>query len=334
MNRKKFLESLALFSTLPLLGNQQFYSSEPKVIKPKRLQQGAKVGIAAPGSSITEIELNEITSFLQKNGYSFYHRKDIVDKKGYLAGNDNRRADEINEMFADTSISAVLFARGGYGCMRILDLLDYELIKNNPKIIIGYSDITAILAAIFSITGLVGFHGPVGISTFNDYSMNYLKRILIDAEEVNYQNPISEELEVLNIGTAQGTLIGGNLSIITALVGTKYLPSFENKILFLEEIGEEPYRVDRMLIQLKLSGELQKLSGILIGAFTNCDAKEKENSLTLTEVFEDILLPFNIPILKNLSFGHITNKFTLPFGIKAKINTKEKTFNLLEPAVI
>lgn len=308
--------------------------------KPNRIKIGNTIGLISPASYISDAQLNEAISNFQNLGFNVKYNPAIKDKYGYLAGSDSTRAEDFNEMIADKDIDAIVAVRGGYGCARMLPFIDYELIKKNPKIIIGYSDITSLLYAIYEKTGLVCFHGPVGTSTFNNYSLQHLQNILLEPRE-NYKmkNSYTDEnqIVVINDGIGEGALVGGNLSIVVSMIGTEYDIDTKGKIIFLEEVGEEPYRIDRMLTQMKQSGKFDNCVGIALGVFKNCDVKkddpEFENSLTLVQIFNDILGDLKVPVIYNLSFGHIENKFTLPFGINARLDTKDKSLTLLEKAV-
>ncbi|MBN2572068.1 MAG: LD-carboxypeptidase [Ignavibacteriales bacterium] len=351
MNRRKFLRNSATLTIASAVGVKSLMASklisDENVIKPKKLKAGDTVGLIAPGSYITNEELVSTIANLETLGFKVRYSKYILEQNGYLSGNDEQRAYDIHEMFADKNIKGILCARGGYGCMRILDLLDYELIKNNPKCFIGFSDITALLYGIYQKTGLVCFHGPVGISSMNDYTLDYLKKTVMEkrnslviksAVEENEETNSAYKKYVITSGSAEGILVGGNLSIVAALVGTPYFVGLENKILFLEEIGEEPYRIDRMLTQLILSGEMKKVKGIVLGVFRDCESKEEdpsyEKSFSLSQVLFDRLQNLGVPVMYGMSFGHIRNKITIPFGVKAKLDTKNQTLTLKENSVV
>lgn len=345
MKRKNFIKTLSLASAIPLISPAEkiysFTSQQPaKKIKPKRLKQNDTIALIAPGSYISQNELNNSIKNIEGLGFKTVYRNSILEKSGYFAGEDKKRADELIEMFSRKDVDGIFCVRGGYGCARILPLLDYEIIKNNPKVLIGYSDVTALLYGIYSKTGLVCFHGPVGISTFNEFSVMYLKNTLIYPHE-NLEL-ISEPEEgtspvVISSGKAEGELIGGNLSIVVSMIGTSYDVDYKDKIVFLEETGEEPYRVDRMLTQMIQSGKFDNAAGIAMGIFEKCEPKEKEpafsSSFSLMEVLFDRLSGLGIPVIYGLSFGHIKNKFTLPFGIKSELNADNHTLSLLEKAV-
>ena len=207
----------------------------------------------------------------------------------------------------------------------------------------GYSDITSLLLALNAKTGLVTFHGPVGISTWNEYSTNFVKRLLFTAELFSMENPretgdnltqVKDRVLTINEGKARGRLLGGNLSVLTAMVGSEYLPDFKDNILFLEEVGEDIYRVDRMLTQLKLAGILSQISGFVFGKCSDCGPGKGYGSLTLEEVLDDHIKPLGIPAWYGSMIGHIENKFTIPLGIEAEIDAGIGRISLLEAAVL
>ena len=345
MIRRDFIKSVSAVAAITAIPKIYPAVSVQDKIKPTRLKPGNTLGLIAPGSYISEDELKDSIENLEKLGYNVVYTERILSKYGYLAGDDKSRADELNAMFANANVDGIVCARGGYGCVRILPMLDYELIKNNPKVLIGYSDITALVNAIYFKTGLITFHGPVGISSFNEFSVNYFNEVL--AHPKNNLSLVSakgedqkeeEKIQTITSGKAVGELVGGNLSVLNSLIGTQYDFDGEGKIIFLEEIGEEPYRIDRMLTQLIQSGKFDKAVGIALGVFKDCEPKEKDpsfsTSFSLSEVLFDRLSVLKIPVIYGLSFGHIKNKFTLPVGIKAELDTINQTITLLENAVM
>ncbi len=356
MNRRKFvtISSLSLLSgisafALPITSIRTKQKSyKRKIIKPKRLEEGDRIGVVAPASFITEEDFEKIKSNLETLNLIAIPSRNLFKKSGYLAGSDTERVDDLHQMFIRRDIDAIICARGGYGSPRLLKMINYDLIRRNPKIFIGYSDITALLIAIHKKTGLVTFHGAVGISTFNEFTKNYFIEILFNGnsnvelesqpEEKREDNSSIEGILKISGGKAEGNLIGGNLSLLVNLMGTEFDFSLDKSILFLEEVGEEPYRIDRMLTQLINSNRLKKCRAIVLGQFSNCEIK-KENpafseSFNLYEVLVDRLGNLNIPVIYGLSFGHITNKFTLPIGIKSMIDVDNEKFVLLENAVV
>ncbi|MGB3533173.1 MAG: LD-carboxypeptidase [Microcoleaceae cyanobacterium] len=334
LNRRQLLQSLGLTflkTQIPALAT----SNSPTIIKPQRLKIGDTIGLVSPASSINKSDLKYIKFQLAQFGLKVKNYATVLDEYGYLAGSDINRANDINAMFADDSIQAILATNGGWGSGRILELLDYNLIQNNPKIILGYSDITALLLAIYSQTKLSTFHGLVGISIWNSFSVDYWQRLLFQGEKILYKNPSRVRVETIYPGIARGKLIGGNLSVISALVGSHYLPNWNNTILFIEDIGEDIYRIDRMLNHLKLAGILNQLSGFIFGQCTRCTKGEgNEPSLSLWQVLLDQIQPLAIPAWYGSMIGHIRNKFTLPIGIEVEIDAEKGTIQMLESAVI
>lgn len=345
MKRRDFIKSVSTAAALTAIPQIYPIGYQQNKIKPPRLKPGDTLGLITPGSYITEDELKKSKENIEKLGYNVLYNERILSKTGYLAGTDESRAEEVNSMFANKKIQGIICARGGYGCARILPMLNYELIKNNSKVVIGYSDITALLNGIFTETGLITFHGPVGISSFNDFSVTYFNEVLVHPEKdlilISAKGEDEKDnngIKTIVSGKAVGELVGGNLSIMNSLIGTKYDFNGEGKIIFLEEIGEEPYRIDRMLTQLIQSGKFNKAAGIAMGVFKDCEPKEKDpsfsTSFSLMEVLFDRLSNLQIPVIYGMSFGHIKNKFTLPIGIKAELDTVSQTITLLENSVI
>lgn len=334
-DRRQFLRllGLSLFATqLPVAA--QTYSSQP-ILKPRRLNVGNTVGLISPGSSVSREDVEVFTKTLSQLGLKVKLGAHVLDQYGYLAGKDRDRAADINAMFADTSVQALLTMRGGWGCNRLLPLLDYNFIRQNPKILMGFSDITSLLLAIYTRSGVVTFHGPVGTSTWNPFSVSYVQRILFQAEKATLQNPDNTPLEVITPGKARGRLLGGNLSVLAAMVGSSYLPNWQQTILFVEETGEDIYRVDRLLTQLKLAGILEQLAGFIFAQCTKCQAGEgDEPSLTLQQVLSDHIKPLEIPAWYGSAIGHILNKFTVPVGTQVEIDATQGTIQLLESAVV
>ncbi len=348
MKRRNFIKSVSAFTFAGYSGVKLLAGTlkpgNPENILPPRLKKGDTIGLITPGSFITEEELDESVKNLKDLGFKVKYSKNILARLGYLAGTDKQRAEDVNRMFSDNEVNGIVCARGGYGCSRILPLLDYELIKKNPKVLVGYSDITALLYGIYSQTGVVCFHGPVGISTFNEFSVENFMNVLINPKTGFEMRSVNDEendelykIIPIRSGIAEGELVGGNLSIVVSLIGTPYDINTGGKILFLEDVGEEPYRIDRMLTQLIEAGKLDNVAGIALGVFKNCRVKEKDpsfsKSFTLAEVLYDRLFNLGVPVIYGLSFGHIENKFTLPFGIKAKLDVGNQTLTLLEQAV-
>lgn len=335
INRRKFLTTLGFTTFCALIQPHTVQARSPNIIlKPPRLHIGDTVGLISPAGIIEPKDIAQAKLALLQLGLKVKLGEHILDRYGYLAGKDRDRADDINTMFADDSIKAIIATRGGWGCNRILPLLDYVHISKHPKILMGYSDITSLLLAINARSKIVTFHGPVATSTWNDFTVNYVKRILFDGEAVTMQNlnTTQGQVQAIALGKARGKLVGGNLSVLSAMVGSPYLPSWNKSILFVEETGEDVYRVDRMLTQLKISGILNQIAGFVFGQCTNCSLGD-ERSFTLTQVLQDHILPLGIPAWYGSMIGHIPDKFILPLGVEVEIDANLGTIRMLQAAV-
>ena len=300
------------------------------------LKRGDTIAMIAPaGAVFNRSYIPKFKAALEEMGFKVVRGKTLDEREGYLAGNDELRAQEINEMFANPEINGMIAMRGGWGCARMLHLIDYNTIRNNPKVLMGYSDLTSLLTAIYARTGLITFHGPVGYSTWNEFSNAYVRKVLMqNRENVVFRNPSGNaDFYTIKAGVSEGELIGGNLTVLTGIMGSSYLPDWKGKILFLEETREEVYRVDRMMTQLKLAGVLDGLSGFVFGKCLHCEPEEPENSFDLKEVLDHHIKPLGIPAMYGTMIGHILNKFTLPVGIKASIDAQAGAIELLEPSV-
>lgn len=314
------------------------YKSSPKMMLPKRLQRGDTIGLVSPASRLPKKkQYDKIIRQVKDLGYNVKVAEHARRRYGYLAGKDEHRAEDLNTMFADDSVDAILPFRGGWGCNRILPLLDYEAIQQNPKILVGFSDITSLLNAIYAKTGLVTFHGPVGKVDWTDYTTEHFRKSLGYQDSYTLEIPPTDlcedcnKLSVISPGKASGRLLGGNLSVLTAMLGSEYVPDWEGNILFLEDVGEDVYRIDRMLTQLKLNGIFDKISGFVFGQCTSCD-QANSYSLTLKQVFDDHLKPFDIPAFSGAMFGHISKMVTLPVGIPAKMDAQQGSITITESA--
>jgi muramoyltetrapeptide carboxypeptidase len=316
----------------------------PTSIKPPRLKVGDTVGLIDPASaSFERAPIDIVVDTLAALGLKARPGAHLFDRYGYLAGTDRNRAEDINAFFADPSVNAILAVRGGWGCARILPLLDFRTIGRNPKILLGYSDLTALLLAIHAKTALVTFHGPVGISTWNAFKVDYLKRVLFAGEAVTFENlkeagenlvPVENRITTITPGVARGRLAGGNLTVLSAIVGSGYLPDWEGRILFIEDVEEKLYRIDRMLTQLSLAGILSKVKGVVFGNCTRCEPGEGYGSLTLEEILNDHLKPLGVPAWSGAMIGHLDRQFTLGEGIEVEIDAGRGTIRMLEAAVV
>lgn len=321
-----------------LLGSTYTYIPSIPIIDkiiPQRLAKGDWVSVIGPSGPIRdEKEVEEFVGILKDFGLKVKLGPNVKSKVGYFTAKDAERASELMAAVVDPDVKAIFTIRGGWGAARILELLDYSLIEQNPKIIIGFSDFTSILNAISVKTGLITFHGPSGNSTWNEYSSVYFKNLLFDSHLLHWSNR-KEDAEIITFspGTAQGEMFGGNLSVLSAMIGSNFLPNWENKILFLEEVAEEPYRIDRMLTHLKLAGVFDAVNGIILGGFRKCVPEEPDRSFSLEEVFEQHFSSIGKPVFFGAQIGHLRNKFTVPIGQRIEMNADNGQFNLLEPAV-
>jgi muramoyltetrapeptide carboxypeptidase len=340
-NKMMALTGLTSFSELGLIPDGS-NTVKRNSIKPKRLNKGSVIGLVSPASPVSEEAFERTLKNLDMLGLQYKQGDNILKKYGYLAGDDQGRIDDLHKMFADPGIDAVWCIRGGYGTTRILDGLDFALIKDNPKVFIGYSDITALHLAINNKTGLVTFHGPVASSEFTDYTLKCFQNMMFENQTVFDNYPYSEETdpeinkpEAIYPGIMEGRLVGGNLSLLASLAGTKYQLKSEGNIVFIEDIDEKPYRVDRMLTQLIDTSILDKANGILLGVFEGCETKEDEkNTLKIMETLKDRLGGLGIPVFYGFSFGHIKNNCTIPVGIRARFDTDNQQLVLLEKPLI
>lgn len=343
--RRTFLQSTLLATLATRLGPTLVAAgAPPALLKPRRLVAGATVGLVSPASAtwVTE-ELTIAQETLAALGLKAKTGAHALDRHGYLAGTDAARAADLNAMFADDTVDAILCIRGGWGSNRILSLLDYKSIAAHPKILMGYSDITGLLTAIHARTGLVTFHGPVGVSTWTDFSLDAMRRVLFKGEAITMENPrkvgeagvvTRDRIQTITPGTARGRLVGGNLTVLTAMLGSDYLPDWNGAILFLEDTNENIYRIDRMLTQLKLAGVLDRIGGFVFGKCTKCTAGDNNyGSLTLEEVLAEHVRPLKVPAWQGAMIGHIDSQFTVPVGLRAEIDAQRGSITLLESAV-
>lgn len=296
-------------------------------IKPLALGPGQEIGIIAPAGPVNPDTLSSGLEILADLGFKPILGSHLFNEQGYLAGSDISRLEDIHEMIRNSDIKAIFCARGGYGCTRLLDQLDYDLIRQNPKIIMGFSDITALLVSIWEKTGLITFHGPLVTSLNNDSinNVNHLMNLLGGKDSISIG---MDSAGIYFNGEAEGILMGGNLSLIVHLIGTPYLPSLNGSILFIEEKGEAPYRLDRMLTHLRLSGIMKNIKGLIIGSLLECGSNEE-----IEQVLNNCLSDMNIPIIYGGPFGHGDENIALPIGVKAKLDTKEMLLNIIESPV-
>lgn len=346
MYRRRFLRNCVATSTASVLAPALISARTNNILKPQRLRPGSGVGLISPASAIFEREQLEIAidavEALELVPHLAPH---ILDRYGYLAGTDRDRAADLNRFFAAPQIDALMPLQGGWGSSRILPYLDYDTIRQNPKILVGFSDITALLLGIYAQTGLVTFHGPHGLTGWRSAQTELFHRVLFAGDTVMYRNIIDSadedrlmqveyRTQTLVSGRARGKLIGGNLSVMSAILGTPYFPRLDNAILFIEDIGESIYRIDRLLTHLKLAGALKNLSGFIFGQCSQCTPGEGYGSLTLTEVIRDHIAALGIPAWYGAQIGHVETVWTLPIGATVEIDADLGIIRLLESAVV
>jgi muramoyltetrapeptide carboxypeptidase len=303
-----------------------------KLIKPHALKPGDTVAVVASAAAIERAHLERGVNVLASMGFRVKVSERVLARAGILAGDDRDRASELQGYFADPEVKAIFSARGGYGCGRLLPILDFKAMAATPKIFVGFSDATFLLNALVDFSGIVSFHGPMVAMDFakglSPRSFEHLQGLLngkIDSFEL-------EARETLHPGSAQGEVIGGCLSVVVAMIGTPYEPRFDGRILFLEDTGEKAYRIDRMLVQLRQSGALGRVAGIVFGAIRAIDGNEQETQLIARFAAEQTA-GLGCPVLYGIEAGHGTENFTIPFGVVARIDSAARRIIFTEPAV-
>ena len=313
--------------------------------KPPRLRPGDVVGLIEPaGFSDDLAEVEAVKSTISAMGLVPKVGRYVMSRYGYLAGTDRQRAQDINEMYADDDVRAVFSIRGGWGSARLLPHLDWKTIRNNPKLLIGFSDVTALHLAFAAHAGFPTIHGPNAANSWQEQSWNSFWTLAFAGGTPTFSNPdlsaadplLQDRWRTTTIrpGKARGTLIGGNLSVLVALAGTPYLPDFDGAILFLEDTGEAEYRIDRMMTQLALSGFLDKVAGVVFGQCTRCTiGVEGYSGFSIPQVLHQHLAPLQVPAFHGANIGHIGNQLSMPVGVKAEIDAEAGSVRILEPVV-
>ena len=307
-----------------------------RLLKPKGLFPGATIGIVAPSSWAKDTRLRRGLKWLEKTGFKVQLFLSPKQKYGYLSGPDGVRAKLFNQAFADPEVDAVVCARGGYGALRMLDKIDFDSIRRNPKIIAGFSDITAIHLALYKKTGLCSFHGPMAADFGTAYNRQNLLKVLTSKTpcgKVPFPNGMRPKF--IRPGVAMGPLLGGNLSLIVKLFGTPYQPSFEGAILFLEDVSEYPHRIDGYFAQLRLAGVFEQITGLILADFRDCERPPRAGfTLPLRRIFQDFFGRAPFPVALHFPFGHSKNKFTLPLGVLATLDSKKGSLVLEEAGIV
>lgn len=317
--------------------------SDPEEVKrPPALRHGDRIAIVCPaGPADDQAHLDRAAERVRSLGFEPVLGKRALSRWGFLAGTDEDRAHDLNEALTNPDIHGIFCLRGGYGAMRILPQLDYEAMRQTPKVIMGYSDITALHLAYMAKSGVVSFHGPCAESSWTEYARGTLPVCMEAKPGGEVKNAESTEpRRTLVPGVAEGPLVGGNLTLVASMCGTPYLPSLEGAIVFLEDIGEEPYRVDRMLTQLILHGGLAKAAGLVFGNFRKRPRPGEEPppedpalTFSMEQVHQERATSLGIPTLAGLPFGHVADNHIMPVGVRARLDARAQTLTLLEPAV-
>lgn len=339
-SRRSVMTGIAALAALPALAAPR----PPALRKPARLRTGDTVGLVEPaGFTADSFDLALVMETIRAMGLVPKPAAHLLSRYGYLAGEDEARAADVNAMFADDSVRAIFAVRGGWGCARILPHLDFTAIRANPKLLIGFSDITALHLAIAARAGFTTIHGPNASSAWGKLSWDAFRGVAFDGVTPTFGTPPgtddrlaqrSGRIRTFTPGKASGRLLGGNLTVLAALMGTPYLPDFDGAILFLEDVDEAEYRIDRMLTQLRLAGILNRVAGVVFGQCTDCRATGGTTSgFTLSQVLQQHLAPLRIPAFQGALFGHIADQYPLPLGVRAEIDATAGTIRLLESAV-
>lgn len=296
------------------------------VTVPKPLAPGSHIRLVCPAGRVADAkEFSDSEASLGKLGFRVSRGKSVSARLGYLAGTDEQRAEDLMEAFLDPEVDGIVAVRGGYGCARLFEHLDFDSIAKSPKALIGYSDITALHLALLARANLASFHGPCGNSTFDQFTVASFKEVVMGGKPPTWSNAEGDP-DPLNLkaGEATGRLIGGNLAVFCSLYGTPYMPDLNGAILFFEDIGEEPYKIDRMLTQLRLGGAFAKAAGLIFGRFTNADSRDPDESAnpqkwSVGDVLRDRTHDFEFPVVAGLPIGHIKSKLTLPVGLEVSM---------------
>jgi len=339
--RRQFLSGLGALAVASAA------APEPALVRPPALREGDTVGLITPGTYVSDPDrLALVVRTVKYFGLRPKLGRNVGERAGYLGGSDQQRLDDLHAMFRDPEVKAVIAIRGGYGSERLLDRIDYGLLRAHPKIFLGYSDITCLHLAIHQRAGLVTFHGPMMISAFTDFTQKWFRRALFTAEplglvtnppETNQLRP-SHTLRTVRPGRARGRLIGGNLSLVTRTLGTPYEIDTRGRILFIEDVDEQPYSIDGMLTQLRLAGKLDAAAGIVFGECSDCGPRDFkpafESTFSVGEVVDQILGKLGVPVLSGLTIGHTDDQLTLPLGPLASLDADKGKLVIEEAALV
>ena len=336
-----------LFKIGPVLAAAAYAQpATPTLIHPKVLKTGDTIGLITPSTYVSDPDrLAMVDRTVRYFGLKPKYGKNVRKQAGYLGGSIKERVDDLHAMFRDPEVNGIFAIRGGYGSAQLLDHIDYNLIRANPKVFLGFSDITAMHLAINKKAGLVTFHGPVATSRFTDYTQKFFHKALFETTPIGpVSNPYetntlrpAHTLRTISPGRASGRLIGGNLTLVSTTMGTPYEIETKGRILFIEDVGEEPYRIDRMLTQLRLAGKLQAAAGIIWGECEDCHPNtfqpSFQSTFSLGEIADAILGDLKIPVLSGLTIGHTDDQLTLPEGVMATLDADKQVLTIEESAV-
>ncbi|MGB9852129.1 MAG: S66 peptidase family protein [Candidatus Kapaibacteriota bacterium] len=339
MNRRTFV-GLVSIGGLLINSSEGLFAKDPSdykiTIVPPLLKKGCKVVFTAPGSPSNVWEVRQMAAFFLRKGCNVAYGDTITKrdiKYRYLSKDDKFRAEELMNFFVDPTVHCIVAARGGYGSLRILNMLDYDLIRQNPKIFIGFSDVTTLINAVYKKSNFITFHGPTGNFSIDSFTANVLEALIFEKEDKT-SNRISFKFtknDVLIPGKSVGKLIGGNLSNLVTLLGTEFEFDTSNSIFFIEEVSEPPYKIDRMLKHLELAGKFKNCNGVLLGYFGKLDSRRNfypDYSLTLHEIFEMFFKKYDFPVIMNVPFGHSSKFLTFPIGAIAEVASERLEFSL------
>lgn len=343
MDRRHFIGSSALAALGLTLAGSGIARAAPRMrqLLPVPLNPGDTVGLVSPsGATDDSLSIQLAREAMEALGLRVKVGVHALSRNGHLAGTDAERAGDLNAMFADREVKGIICVRGGSGAARLLPLLDYERIRRNPKVLLGYSNITALHCALQAKTGLVTFHGPIGSGSWNRFNAEQFRQLFFERQLMEYRNkqeagdelvPRRNRTMTINPGKARGALVGGNLAVLSALAGSSYLPAFDGKILFLEDVSEAPYRIDRMMSTLKLMGALDRIAGFVWGECSDCNPGGGYGSLTIEQILDHYLKPLKIPAYRGAMIGHIREQFILPVGGEVELDADAGTLRMLQP---
>ncbi len=301
----------------------------------KKIEEGNTIGIVSPAYIPNRQRVIEGVKYLQNRTYNIRTGENLNKEYGYFAGTEEQRLDDLHDMYTDTEVRMIICTRGGWGSLRMIDRIGYGLIAENPKPLVGYSDITTLQLAIYRMTGVPSISGPMvgvefgkGIDPFTEE--HFWGQVLNRELEYKFDWEKTRTRQLIG-GRTDGILLGGCLSLVCSMLGTPYCPDFTDSILFLEDVGEKPYKIDRYLAQLRQAGVFEKIRGLILGDFLDCEADEGETSFTVDEIIYDYFAEVKFPVIYHFPYGHGDVKFTMPIGVHARLDTRRQTLTLANP---